>query len=162
MLTNFEDIADEARLWIYQIDKELSITEEEKLLNETKNFLVNWSAHGNNLHASVKIMAHRLLIIAADESFSNASGCSIDSKMAFLREIQIEMGLDLFSRNVIFYIENDQLKEEELNSFKTKIATGEISDETLFYNTTIHKKGQLNEGLVIPVRNSWLMRLIEV
>jgi hypothetical protein len=162
MLVDFENIGDDARLWIYQIDKNLTISEEEKLLSKTSEFLVNWTAHGSNLKAAVSIVAHRMLIIAADETFAGASGCSIDSKMAFLREIQMEMGIDLFSRNKLFYLENDILKIEDLNEFKNKLAQGEISDETFIYNTTIHKKGQMKDAFLIPVKNSWLMRLIEI
>lgn len=162
MVVDFNSIANESRLWIYQIDRDLNEDEESKLLNETIDFLNEWTAHGSKLSAAVKIIDHRLLIIAADESNAGASGCSIDSQVAFLRNIQLALNIDLFSRNSIFYKENNSFKSIELNEFKNKISSGEISDDTLFYNTTIHKKDQLENGFIIPVKESWLMRVIVV
>lgn len=162
MIVEFDLIAGDSRLWIYQINRVLRPDEEASLLNETMRFLEEWTAHGSKLSASAKIIDHRLLIIAADESHSGASGCSIDSQVAFLRDIQLKLNIDLFSRTNIYYLENDNLKSMDLNEFKSKISTGELSDETLFYNTTIHKKGQLNSDFIIPVKESWLMRMIGV
>ena len=162
MVVEFDKIADDSRLWIYQIDRNLSSDEETKLLNETSVFLKEWTAHGSKLSAAVKIVDHRLLIIAADESHSGASGCSIDSQVAFLRDVQLKLNIDLFSRSNIFYVENNSFKSMDLNEFKHQISTGELSDETLFYNTTIHKKGQLEDSFIIPVKESWLMRMIGV
>ena len=162
MIVTFDEIADDSRLWIYQINRELTEAEEGRLLNDTLDFLKEWTAHGSKLSASAKIVDHRLLIIAADESHSGASGCSIDSQVAFLREIQLKMDIDLFSRSNIYYLENNSFKSMDLNEFKNKVSTGELSDDTLFYNTTIHKKGQLQDGFLIPIKESWLMRMIGV
>ena len=162
MVVEFDKLSDESRLWIYQINRELAREEEEKLIDACTRFLAEWTAHGSKLAASVKIFNHRLLVIAADESYAGASGCSIDSQVAFLRDIQLKLDIDLFSRSNIYYLENEQLKSMEINEFKHKIATEEMSDETLFFNTTIHKKEQLKEGFIIPVKESWLMRLIGV
>lgn len=162
MLVKFDEISDDSRLWIYQIDKELSQTENDELLHETISFLASWTAHGSNLKAAAKIEKHRLLLIAVDESSAGASGCSIDSKMAFLREIQLKMKIDLFSRSDIFYVEKSSFKSMDLNNFKNLISKGELSEETLIYNTTIHRKGQLKSDFLIPVKNSWLMKMISV
>jgi hypothetical protein len=162
MVVEFDKLDDNSRLWIYQINRALTIDEEERLLQSTASFLTEWTAHGSKLAASAKIVGHRLLIIAADEAYAEASGCSIDSQVAFLREIQLKMNIDLFSRINIFYFEKDELRSMEINDFKSKIAAGELSDETLFYNTTIHKKEQLKDGFIIPVKDSWLMRMIGV
>jgi hypothetical protein len=162
MVVEFDELSDESRLWIYQINRDISIVEEEDLLNDVIQFLRDWTAHGSKLAASVKIIDHRILIIAADESYSNASGCSIDSQVAFLRELQLKLDIDLFSRNTIFYRDEEGFKTMDLNVFKHQIAIGQLSDETLFFNTTIHKKEQLKDGFIIPVKESWLMRMIGV
>jgi hypothetical protein len=162
MVIEFDELSDESRLWIYQIDRDVNESEEQELLNDVKVFLKDWTAHGSKLAASAKIIQHRILIIAADESYSSASGCSIDSQVAFLRELQLKMDIDLFSRNTIFYRDEDEFKTMELNEFKHQIAMGKLSDETLFYNTTIHKKEQLKDSFIIPVKESWLMRMIGV
>jgi len=160
MLVKFDEISDHSRIWIYQINKDLNESEELVLLDSTMGFLASWTAHGSNLKAAAKVVNHRLLIIAVDESASGASGCSIDSKMAFLRELQIKMNIDLFSRDQIFYFENESLKSMELDVFKNKIANGDLSENSIIYNTTIHTKEQLSHSFKIPVKDSWIMRMI--
>lgn len=162
MVVEFDNLSDDSRLWIYQIDRNLNEEEEKNLLDECMGFLDEWTAHGSKLAASAKIIDHRLLVIAADESYAGASGCSIDSQVAFLRDVQLKLGIDLFSRSTIYYLENASLQSMDINEFKSKIASGELSENTVFYNTTIHKKGQLKDSFIIPVKESWLMRMISV
>lgn len=162
MLVEFDAIDDHSRLWIYQLSRSLSIVEEESFLNQTLNFLKDWAAHGSNLSASAKISDHRILVIAVDESRTGASGCSIDSQVVFLKRIEQSFAIDLFKRDSIFYKEDSFLKSMDINEFKNKVASGGLSENTLFYNTTINKKEQLKEGFLIPVKGSWLMRMIKV
>jgi len=135
--------------------------EEEVLLKETSSFVDSWAAHGSGLKAGVRIVAHRLLVIAADESFTTVSGCSIDSQMTFLKEIQTRLGLNFFHRGDVFYFENDELKSMDLVDFRKSVSNGDISLETFIFDTTIQRKGQLEDQFLIPVKDSWLMRLIK-
>ena len=162
MKVEFEEISDESRLWIHQINRELDKNEQEELIKRTEAFLEEWTAHGNGLKAAVKIIDGRLLIIAADESYSGASGCSIDSLVAFLRNVQLELGIDLFSRQNIFYQREGKLYEMDLHLFKNKVAENEIPLDTLIYNTTILKKSQMEQDLLQRIEDSWLMRMITV
>ena len=162
MKVEFQEISDESRLWIHQINRELDKSEQEELINKTEAFLEEWTAHGNGLKAAVKIIDGRLLIIAADESYSGASGCSIDSLVAFLRNVQLELGIDLFSRQNIFYQREGKLYEMDLHLFKNKVAENEIPLNTLIYNTTILKKSQMEQDLLQRIEDSWLMRMITV
>lgn len=160
MRVDFDQIDSDSRIWIYQINRALSKEESDNLIEDTFAFLTQWSSHGDGLKASAKIVNGRLLIIAADEKHSGASGCSIDSKVAFLREVQLKMGIDLFSRENIFYIDNGELNTMDLNDFKRLVGNGDISLDTPIYNTTIHKKSQLEDSFLIPVKDSWMMRML--
>lgn len=162
MRVEFENIDGDSRIWIYQINKELTQSEADSLLNDTNIFLAQWSSHGDGLKASAKIVEGRLLIIAADEKDASASGCSIDSKVAFLRELQLKFGIDLFSRENIFYLIDGELNEMDLHEFKKQIANGQLSVDTLIYNTTIHTKSQLEDSFLIPVKESWMMRMLSL
>lgn len=161
MFVDFSSISDKARIWIYQINKELTNVEEEILLNETARFIDTWTAHGSGLNASLRIVAHRLLIIAADESLTSVSGCSIDSKIVFLKEMQSKLGVDFFYRGDVFYFEKDVLRSMDLSEFKKSIGDGDLSAETFIFDTTIQYKWHLEDKFLIPVKDSWLMRLIK-
>jgi hypothetical protein len=162
VLVEFDSIASSARLWVYQIDRALRISEEEVLLKESSLFISSWTAHGSGLKAAVRIVAHRLLIISADESHSDVSGCSIDSKIVFLKEIQAKLGIDLFGRGEVLYFQNDDMKSMDLSDFRSKIEASKLSLDTYIVDTTIKYKGELENDFIIPVKDSWLMRILKV
>lgn len=157
MVVDFKDIADSSRLWVYQLNKELSDFESDFLSSQAKSFLESWAAHGTGLVAAYSISENRFLIIAADESSANASGCSIDSLTHFLKDMQQQMDLDFFDRSAIIYNAGGQLKSMPFVEFKDKLSSGEISSDTPMYNTVLQQKGQLKEQFVIPAKDSWLM-----
>ena len=157
MVVDFKDIADSSRLWVYQLNRELTNLESEYLSSQSKSFLESWAAHGTGLIASFSISENRFLFVAADESKANASGCSIDSLTHFLKDMQQQMDIDFFDRNAIIYRTDGQLKSMPFVDFRDKLASGEIPSDTRMYNTVLQQKSQLKEQFIIPAKDSWLM-----
>ena len=157
MVVDFKNIADSSRLWVYQLDKVLSDFEADYLSGQVKIFLESWAAHGTGLIAAFSIVENRFLFIAADESSANASGCSIDSLTHFLQDMQQQMKIDFFDRSSIIYNTDDQLKSMPFVEFRDKLSSGEITSDTLMYNTVLQQKGQLKAQFLIPAKDSWLM-----
>ena len=157
MVVEFKDIADSSRLWVYQLNRELTALEKDYLSKQANSFLESWAAHGSGLVASFSIAESRFLLIAADESKANASGCSIDSLTHFLQDMQQQMEIDFFDRSSIIYNTDGQLKSMPFVEFRDKLSSGEISSDTRMYNTVLKQKGQLKEQFLIPAKDSWLM-----
>ena len=157
MVVDFKDIADSSRLWVYQLNKELSDFESDYLLSQAKSFLESWAAHGTGLIAASKIIENRFFVVAADESKANASGCSIDSLTHFLKDMQQQMDIDFFDRSAIIYNAEGQLKSMPFVEFRDKLTSGEISSDISMYNTVLKQKGQLKDQFIIPAKESWLM-----
>lgn len=157
MVVEFKDIADSSRLWVYQLNRELTTLEKEYLSTQSTSFLETWAAHGTGLIASYSIVENRFLLVAADESKANASGCSIDSLTHFLQDMQQQMKIDFFGRSSIIYTIDGQLKSMPFVEFRDKLTSGEISSDTPMYNTVLKQKGQLKEEFKIPAKESWLM-----
>lgn len=157
MVVDFKNIADSSRLWVYQLNRELTALENDYLSKQSTNFLESWAAHGTGLIASYSIVENRFLFVAADESKANASGCSIDSLTHFLMDMQQQMDIDFFDRSSIIYQNDSQLKSMPFVEFRDKLASGDISSDTRMYNTVLKLKSQLKEQFLIPVKDSWLM-----
>jgi hypothetical protein len=78
MIIDFDVISEESRIWIYQSNRTLSITEINEIESKIKDFLISWTAHGSDLQASFIIKYSRFIVISLNESFNLATGCSID------------------------------------------------------------------------------------
>ena len=90
MLVPFQDLPANSRLWIYQSDRKFSEDELLKLQEALNSFLNDWTAHGASLNAGFEIKYDRFIVIGLDQSASAASGCSIDSQVRFIQQIEKE------------------------------------------------------------------------
>jgi len=147
-----------ARVWVYAADRKLSSEEISQILAASDNFLNEWAAHGAELKASADILNDHFLIIAADESFQMASGCSIDTSFRFVQSIGQQFQVDFFNRmNISFWLDNEvrQFKMKDLNQ---AIRKGQIDRQTVFFNQNIATLEELNSNWRVKAEESWLKR----
>lgn len=161
----FEEMPDNARLWIYQADRQLTESEEIYIKNETASFLEGWAAHGAGLNSSYTIAYHQFLIIAVDEAMVKASGCSIDKQVQFIQALGQNLLINFMDRTKIaFLLEHDTHAEQKevviapLNELKQKVVAGNIKENTLTFNNLIETKAQLKQNWIVPASDSWLKR----
>ncbi|QSE98268.1 hypothetical protein [Fulvivirga lutea] len=160
MYVSFDSISDNARLWVYQSSRELTTEEIAKIEPLLEQFINQWTAHGNNLQASYKIYYNRFIALAVDENLHNATGCSIDSSVNFMRSLAQNLNVDLFDRTQIAFKENDEIKIESLNNFKNKVKSGELATEVMVFNNAISLKKELEEKWILPLAESWAGRFL--
>lgn len=158
MTTPFDLMPDNARVWVYQSQRALTADEQETITKNTNAFLEQWAAHGKELKTSFEIRDDRFLIVAVDESFNQATGCSIDASVAFMKAIDAEYQLDLFDRTKIAFIFNGQIVIESLSTLKAKVENGEVPSSAVLVNNSVSSKKELDEDWKQPVLKSWASR----
>lgn len=158
MLVKFEDLPETARVWIYQSDR-LMPDEQINFLEEAAvEFCSQWAAHGTPLHSSFKVLHEKFLVLAVDEGANNASGCSIDSSVRFIKTIEQQLGLNFFDRTQVAFLINDQVFTTDMREIKNEIGNGKIDEETLTFNLQAQNLGEFNSNWLVPVGNSWMKR----
>ena len=154
MFVEIEKMPDDARVWVYQSNREFTKEEEEKLSFLTKEFLNTWTAHNQELKASFEIRYHIFLILLIDGKHALASGCSIDKSIHFIQNIEKQFSVSLLDRQ-IFALKVDGkvclLKRKDFEKLMEK----EISLETIVFNNLVQTKHELNTKWEIPIRDSW-------
>jgi hypothetical protein len=158
MLVPFEELPGTARLWIYQSNRPLS--EEETVQAEValSDFCEQWAAHGAPLKSSFLIAHHRFIILSVDETYRSASGCSIDSSVAVIRQLETALGVQLFDRTQVAFLVNEKVFVHPLPQIKTMIHEGEITPETPVFNNLVASKHEWEEAWLAPSASSWLAR----
>ena len=159
MFVPFDTLNDSARIWIYQSARKL--TEAEKLtISETLlAFTQEWAAHGNPLKTSFKIFYDQFIVLAADESFNEASGCSIDGSVRVLKQIDQQFKLDLFDRTKIAF-KKDSVEVINLNDLSKTLGQGLWEHNTLVFNNVLTVKGELETAWILPANQTWLKRYL--
>lgn len=106
----FEQLQDDARIWSYQSDRLLSITEVNWIKEQLEQFLPEWAAHGTKLKAYGDVLNAAHVVLVVDESAHNASGCSIDSSVRFMKSLEKELGVSFFNRLSMLVEDDGELK----------------------------------------------------
>ena len=158
MHKHFDEIAVSARVWIYQADKRLSDENTLKLQMTADQFTKQWAAHGKALASAAKIFYNQFLVLAVDETHHNASGCSIDSSVAFVKQAEVEFGINFFDRTKVAFILNDDIYVESLQNIKHKIAEGIIKRDTITFNNLVTTKGEMLENWKSEAGSTWLSK----
>lgn len=158
MITDFKNIPDDSRVWIYQSNRDFSDSEIKIINNKTALFLDNWKAHGNELQASYLIKERRFLVIAVNEKFNPIGGCSIDYSLQLVNDISNTINLDLLDRLLVNYRSENKIKSISLRDLKNKIKNRSFSPETIIFNTTVKTKKELSSDFELKISSSWLSK----
>jgi len=159
MFIPFESLADSSRVWIYQIDRKLSSTEQQILSQALVSFTDQWQVHGQPMKASFKLFYDQFVVLAADEDYNAASGCSIDGSIRMLKELSQQLNADFFNRNLVAFRKENEIVLIALADLKKKNTEGYWNEDTLFFNNLIPSKGQLIDW-IIPAGRTWIKRYL--
>ena len=148
-----------SRIWVYPSTTSLQTIEQELLDKFLKPFCDHWQVHGKPLQTSARIVDHHFVVLAVNEDHAAASGCSIDSSVAVIKQMESHYQLDLMNRLYLHYI-NAQGTIGGLPSteIKSAIDTGVIRPDTTVYQTSLATKADLTSAFQIPASESWVRR----
>ena len=96
----------------------------------------------------------------ANEVAEAPSGCSIDSSVGMIKQIQAELNIDLFDRLTTAYIKDGKIALCKLFQFEDKLKSGELNAGTLVFNNLVDSKEKLLSSWLIPVKESWHKQLL--
>ena len=150
--------SNESRVWVYQANRILSLSEAleaEELIN---SFCGEWRSHGAEVQAYGNLFFGQFLILMADETRAGVSGCSTDSSVRFVKELEKKFQVDFFDRNNLAFWVKDKIQILPLNQLAYAFENGFITADTLYFNNTVLNKEQLENNWIIPVKNSWLAK----
>lgn len=147
------------RIWIYQSNRELTEQESQWVTNKLSDFTRQWAAHGKQLAARAEVRFNRFIILFLNEAMEAASGCSIDSSVRFLKEIEKELSIDLFDRMQIAYRKEDVIEAVSRPEFEKLIDLGEVNESTIVFNNTVANSEELSSHWEVPMKDSWHARV---
>lgn len=152
------DLSSESKVWIYQADRDFKAQDIEIIQETLKEFCASWTAHDIALKADFDILFNRYILLAVDETATNASGCSIDKSVKKMKELSEQLHINFFDRMTMLYMDQGQVSDIHLSEVKPAIIRGDIKEDTLFFNPLIKTLGELAEGFLIPYQQHWLSR----
>lgn len=161
MYIPFDEMTDTSRVWIYQANRQFSTADKALMSIKCNDFLKQWAAHGQSLKSSFQIIHDKFLVISVDESFNQASGCSIDASVSLIKNLEQELNINFFDRTQVCFLINDEIVEIPMNGIKSHVENGIIDSNTLTFNNLVSDIQSFNKDWKVEAKNSWLKRYFQ-
>jgi hypothetical protein len=160
MFTEYKNLPNNSRVWIYQADREFTDTEINLIALKAEDFINQWTRHGDDLKGSFTFKYNQFLVLAVDESFNNVSGCSIDSSVRFVQALEKELQLDLMNKMNITFKDNDTINLAKLSDFQRFVKEQKVTSETIVFNNMVNTKEDFENNWEVPAKESWHKRFL--
>lgn len=151
----FQSFPDDARVWIYASDRILTEAEQQTLREAAQKFMASWTSHERPMDAAFEIVHDTFLILVLNEQQFTASGCGIDKSVAFFKEAEKMLGINLFNRLQIEILSNEKLIITNKKQIAEMITTGAIESKTITFNKQITSLGEWKKQFQIPLNEAW-------
>src|SRR5690349_24243352 len=93
-----KDFHPESRVWIYQSSRLFTMGEALKIEEMINQFSQDWLSHGVPVKGASHLFFGQFVVLMADETATGVSGCSTDSSVRLIKEIEKTFGVNMFDR----------------------------------------------------------------
>lgn len=155
------DFHHSSRVWIYQCSRLLTMSEALALEPQLESFVASWQTHGTPVKGFANLLFGQFIVIMADETAAGVSGCSTDSSVRLIKQIEEQYKIDLFNRQNLAFVVKDKIQLLPLAQLQYGFDNGFLSQDTLYFNNLVANKGEMLEKWIIPIKDSWLSARIK-
>jgi len=158
MYLPFDTLPEHSKIWIYQSNRKFSDEEFTEIENELKSFIENWSAHGAGLQASFQLKYNRFIILAVNQDVQQTTGCSIDSSVAFIQNLEQKYQVDLLDKMNVTFKNGEHIAHKSLIDFKRMAKEKAVTENTIVFNNLVNTIEEFNENWEVAAADSWHSR----
>ena len=156
-----KDFSADSRVWIYQSSRLFSIAEALEIEDLLDNFTSKWLSHGVPVKGAGYLFFGQFIILMADEKATGVSGCSTDSSVRLIKDIEQKFGVNMFDRTALAFVINDKsdsyrIELLPLSQVQYAFDNGFIKSDTLYFNNLVGSKEELETNWIVPIKESWL------
>ncbi len=153
-----KDFNDNSRVWIYQCNRLFTLSEALQIEELLEDFTKSWQSHGAKVKGYANLFFGQFIILMADETATGVGGCSIDSSVRLIKNIEQDYNVNLFERQMLAFVIKERIQLLPMEQLNYAIENGFINTDTLYFNNTVQTKKELLSNWIIPVKQSWLAK----
>lgn len=152
----------QSRVWVYQSSRLFTMSEALEIEEMLKNFTNIWKSHGVSVKGTAYLFFGQFIILMADERATGVSGCSTDSSVRLIKDIEQRFGVNMFDRMSLAFVVKDKVQLLPLSQLQYAFDNKFITPDTLYFNNLVQTKEELETQWIIPVKDSWLAQKIVI
>jgi hypothetical protein len=150
----------DSRVWVYQGSRIFSLNEALEIEELLKEFTRQWKSHGTPVKGEAHLFFGQFIVLIADETATGVSGCSTDSSVRLIKDIEQRFKVNMFDRTTLAFILKEKVELLPLSHLQHAFKNGFINNETLYFNNLVQTKKELETKWIIPVKDSWVANKI--
>ena len=154
------DFSPSSKVWIYQSSRLFLISEALEMEEILNGFVTTWKSHGTPVKGFANLFFGRFIVLMADESPTGVSGCSTDSSVHLIKSIEKKYRVEMFNRELLAFIIKDKIEQLPLSQLSYAVQNKFIDEETLYFDSTVLTRKQLEENWITPMQQSWLKKFL--
>jgi hypothetical protein len=98
----------------------------------------------------------------ADERATGVSGCSTDSSVRLIKQIEELFKVNMFDRTTLAFLVKEKVQMLPLAQLQYAINNSFITPDTAYFNNLVQTKEELESKWLIPVKDSWLAKRVSL
>jgi hypothetical protein len=122
-LEKTKDFNEASQIWIYYAPSIFSETQIHLVNQNMDTFLSQWNAHKVSLEAVGMILYNQCIVLSVNKETAQASGCSVDASVRFIKELGMKIQIDFFRRDLFYILENDNIIAEDIQNLNSYFQT---------------------------------------
>ena len=91
-----DDFDPASKVWVYQSSRVFTIGEALQIEEMINQFAQSWLSHGVPVKGAAYLFFGQFVVLMADETATGVSGCSTDSSVRLIKEIEKTFGVNMF------------------------------------------------------------------
>ncbi|MEQ1676543.1 MAG: hypothetical protein ABL876_07575 [Chitinophagaceae bacterium] len=151
-----EDFHPGSRVWVYQCNRLFTLNEAFEIEDLLKDFTTQWKSHGTPVKGEAHLFFGQFIVLLADETATGVSGCSTDSSVRLIKDIEQRYRVNMFDRTTLAFVLKDKIELLPLSQLSYAAENGFINPDTLYFNNLVETKQELEHQWIVPVKESWL------
>lgn len=142
----FDQLPDDARVWIFPAGRSLSEAEQGQLLAVVDQFIDQWGAHSVPLTAGRELRYGQFLFVGVDQKQAGPSGCSIDALFRHTQALEQQIGVELADHAPVLFRRGATIERVPRDQFATLAAAGAVDLDTTVFDNTLTSVGDVRAG----------------
>lgn len=156
------DFSKASRVWVYQSNRLFTMSEALQVEDLLRHFADNWQSHGIPVKGYANLFFGQFVILMADETATGVSGCSTDSSVRLVKEIESLFKVNMFDRQLLAFIVKDKIQLLPLPQLQYAINNHFINADSIYFNNLVQTKQELEDKWLVTVKESWLGKKIRL
>lgn len=161
MFIKFQDLPNDAKVWIYIGDRKLTLNEKADLIGKIEPFLSRWKSEGKEFKSSYEILEDQILVVGGVSEGFALSGCTMDALKKTVEKWDESLKLNLTVIPKFCYRGSNEIVCRSQAQFKEDIRRGLVNNQTSVFDNTILAMEDYRKGIEFPIQKCWHNRVLE-